>query len=363
MFRRSPARSLWTPIALLVALCCAGAAHARPVERADYRVRSTFRTPQNGAWGANESAGNAEFRIQSRFLQVYYGGVTRADEFKFRVELDFRGISGFATEYAGSPYNGTYDVYLENEFVGRFDMNNEGTFGLGALEYDSRHPDPPALPLPANFPDPIDVGMMIRVFAATGGTPQIGDPLPGGVPVFAGPLEERDARGDVNQDGKVDLQDFPYLSDNFDPTNALGPHLGPLQGDFTGDNRSDLADYQMFVANWTERTAPPTLGAVLGVGAPGATGTLRLAANQPNPFRSSTLLRMTLGRASDVSIDLIDVTGARVAKLDFPAMSAGTHDIAFDGRDAQGRPLPNGTYFYRVQAAGETAVRRMVRMN
>ena len=220
-------------------------------DTADFRIRADFNIPQNAPWGANESVGGPDFRIHSRFLQVYYGGVSRHDDFKFSVQFDFRGISGFSTSFATSPYNHDFDVYINNGFVGRVHMNAV-SLGLGKLEYESRNPTPPSLPIPAGFPDPVNTFDIVRAFAAAATLPAIGAALPGGAPLFSGELVEQFARGDVNQDGKVDLLDFAFLTSNYDPFHATGLHVGPRRGDFTGDNRCDLADYTVMAANWTD---------------------------------------------------------------------------------------------------------------
>ncbi len=222
----------------------------------DFRIKAGFKTPKNGAWGQNESVGGADFRIVSRFSQVYYGGVSRSDDFKFSVQLDFTAISSFSTQYAVSPYDTNYDVYINNSFVGRVFMNTP-MLGFGELAYQSRHATPPELPLPADFPDHVNVGDVVRAFAAASTLPNIGDPLPGGAPMFQSALEEKFARGDVNQDGKVNILDFPFLAANYDPYHMLGAHVGPANGDFTGGNTADLADYQLFVANWNGSGSPP----------------------------------------------------------------------------------------------------------
>lgn len=121
---------------------------------------------------------------------------------------------------------------------------------MAQLGYDSRHPSPPDLPLPANFPEPINPGEILSLFAAASTLPEIGDPLPAGAALLSAPLQERNARGDVNQDGHVDFDDFAYLQNNFDPYHVLAEHIGPVTGDFTGDNRSDMADYQIMSDNW-----------------------------------------------------------------------------------------------------------------
>jgi len=233
------------------------AAVAQPVENGDFRIRAKFRTAMNAAWAPDQSVGNATFRIKSRFLQVYYGGVSRSDDFRFKVQLDFTTASGFATQYATSPFNSDFDVYINSGFVGRV-LKNNIAFGISQLDYDSRNPTPPATLLPDGFPDPVNTFDVVSLFPAAASLPAIGDPLPAGAPVFQSELIEQFARGDVNQDGKVDDQDFPFLVSNYDPFHLVpGDNIGPIAGDFTGDNRSDHTDYTLFITNWTSSATPP----------------------------------------------------------------------------------------------------------
>lgn len=225
----------------------------------DYRVRADFRTPDDGGWAANESVGNTDFRIHARYLAMYYGGVLRQDNFTMSAQIDFTGISGFATHFAGSPYNSNYDVYFNNFYMGRAIMGQSEP-GIAELVYKSRHPDAPERAVPANWPSPIEIGTVVRVyFASAGAEPAFGSALPSGTPVLVSTLEEKVARGDVNQDGKVDMDDFPTLLAEYDPAGAQGAHVGPDRGDFTGDNRSDGADYAVMAANWTDTSVsiPP----------------------------------------------------------------------------------------------------------
>lgn len=318
------------------------------VENGDLRIRAEFRMPDNDEWGSNESAGHAEFRIKSRFMQVYYGGVMRNDEYRFKVAVDFSEMSGFDTEFESSPYNIDYDVYINDDFVGRAIMGLEDD-GVASLDYDSRHPTPPQLPIPADFPEPVEVGDVVRVFPAAAVEPEIGDPFPGSAPWFTSTLGEEFPRGDVNQDGDVDEADFPALEANFDPTHATGLRIGPASGDFTGDNFSDLADYQLMVTNWTGNEPPPPLSGVAAVGPGAGRHVLELLASFPNPFAAATSIRFRLAEAGDVRVDFFDVTGALVASRQAGRLAAGAQSVEFDGRAADGRPLPNGKYFYRVQ--------------
>lgn len=230
----------------------AGAAWAQE----DYRVDADFRVPSTGRWASGESVGGASFRVHSRYLAVYYGGVLRQDNFSFSVQVDFRDISGFAENFGTSPYNTDLDVYINDDFVGRVSMS-QSAFGLAELTYQSRHPSFPELPVPANWPSPISPGSQVRVFAAAATLPNIGDPFPSGQSLLAlSTLEERFARGDADHDGHVDETDFAILAMNYDPQNLVGPHVGPMAGDFTGDNRSDLSDFEIMVLNWDDRHPP-----------------------------------------------------------------------------------------------------------
>jgi hypothetical protein len=61
-----------------------------------------------------------------------------------------------------------------------------------------------------------------------------------------------------------------------------------------------------------------------------------------------------------VDVEVFDVTGRRVREQRLAALPAGWREIVFDARDAGGRQLPSGVYFYRVSAAAETVTRKMV---
>ena len=237
------------PLVAIVAGTLSTCAHSQV--NPDYRIRAKLRTPADATWGANESVGNADFRVHSRFGHVYYGGVIRSDEFKFKVQIDYRDISGFDTNFLTSTFNSDYDVYINDGYVGRAIMGTEDV-GLAELAYDSRHPDFPELPLPAGFPDPVELFDVVSVYFAAPSVPAIGDPLPVGTPVFQSELIEDFTRGDANLDGKVDADDYAILANVYDPFHVLGEHIGPMAGDFTADNLADRSDYDTLVANWTD---------------------------------------------------------------------------------------------------------------
>jgi hypothetical protein len=88
---------------------------------------------------------------------------------------------------------------------------------------------------------------------------------------------------------------------------------------------------------------------------------LRLYTNQPNPFRSMTLIRYDLCEAGRVDLDVFDITGRLVRKLvDHHLTGRGRHTAIWDGRNADGRPVGPGIYFCRLSAGSRTQIQRMV---
>lgn len=90
-------------------------------------------------------------------------------------------------------------------------------------------------------------------------------------------------------------------------------------------------------------------------------GELRLS-NAPNPFRAGTTFRFSTRTAGPVGIRVVDASGRLVRKLDQQG-TAGTHEIHWDGKDAQGRAVPPGILFYEVTADGTRKTGRMVRLS
>lgn len=87
---------------------------------------------------------------------------------------------------------------------------------------------------------------------------------------------------------------------------------------------------------------------------------LRLAQNSPNPFNPKTTIRFTLPAAGRATLSVFDVAGRQVAVLADADFAAGNHEIAWDGRDTQGKPLGSGVYFYRLETAAGSATRKML---
>ncbi len=127
-----------------------------------------------------------------------------------------------------------------------------------------------------------------------------------------------------------------------DATAGFGVHYKVTAVDFAG-NESDAA-------------AP---AAVSGV--PGASATtFALAQNVPNPFNPRTVIGFSLDRPGAVRLRIFDVAGRLVRTLhDGQVLPAGTHEVAWEGRDDAGLPAAAGVYHCRLEAGGQVAGRRL----
>ncbi|MCE9626453.1 MAG: hypothetical protein K8R56_00870, partial [Candidatus Eisenbacteria bacterium] len=98
---------------------------------------------------------------------------------------------------------------------------------------------------------------------------------------------------------------------------------------------------------------------VFGVSAPApAAGTISTTHGH-DPLTGARRMRWTLERASEVQLDIVDVTGRKVRHLAEGMYAAGTHDFAWDGRDDDGRTLRAGAYFVVGRVGGERTSARL----
>jgi hypothetical protein len=80
-----------------------------------------------------------------------------------------------------------------------------------------------------------------------------------------------------------------------------------------------------------------------------------LEQNYPNPFNPMTTIRFSVSHASFVSLKIFDVLGKAVETLVNEQKASGSYDVQFDASH-----LSSGVYFFRMQAGGFSAVRKMV---
>ncbi|MFC2084820.1 T9SS type A sorting domain-containing protein [Bacteroidota bacterium] len=82
--------------------------------------------------------------------------------------------------------------------------------------------------------------------------------------------------------------------------------------------------------------------------------------NYPNPFNPSTTIRYSLPQASFVTVKIYNMLGQLVKSLISGDLSAGVHEVQWNGDDRYGMKVSSGTYIYRVVAGDKVATKKMV---
>ncbi len=86
----------------------------------------------------------------------------------------------------------------------------------------------------------------------------------------------------------------------------------------------------------------------------------RRSSNHPNPFNAETLVRYAVPEAQRVRLTIYDMLGRAVRVLVHEVRPAGVHEVVWDGRDGEGRPLASGIYLYRLVTAESSHTRKMI---
>ena len=90
-----------------------------------------------------------------------------------------------------------------------------------------------------------------------------------------------------------------------------------------------------------------------------------LAQNFPNPFNPETWIPYQLSKATEVKIDIYDISGHLVRSLNLGWQPVGAYMTPssaayWDGKNAVGERVASGIYFYTLQTSDFAATRRMV---
>jgi hypothetical protein len=79
-------------------------------------------------------------------------------------------------------------------------------------------------------------------------------------------------------------------------------------------------------------------------------GDFELIGNYPNPFNESTTIKFSLQSEEQISIEVFDILGRRIAAIEDKRFSAGYHSLSWDGYSNNGTAASSGRYYVIVKS-------------
>jgi hypothetical protein len=86
----------------------------------------------------------------------------------------------------------------------------------------------------------------------------------------------------------------------------------------------------------------------------------QLHQNHPNPFNPSTTISFTLVSGGQATLEIFNTSGRRVTTLFRGVAPAGLNEHRWDGRNAAGRRMGSGIYYYRLSTNAGSETRKML---
>jgi hypothetical protein len=80
----------------------------------------------------------------------------------------------------------------------------------------------------------------------------------------------------------------------------------------------------------------------------------------PNPAYGQTVLSYALPQPGEATLEILDVTGRTIARLNAATNATGWNAVTWRGVDAWQRPVPAGTYFAVLRTSQDSATQRIV---
>jgi hypothetical protein len=83
--------------------------------------------------------------------------------------------------------------------------------------------------------------------------------------------------------------------------------------------------------------------------------------NYPNPFNPSTKIDFFTSKKENIKLEIFDMLGRQIRTLVDGIVAAGPQSVSWDGRDAQGKRVSSGVYFYQLKTeSGFTKTQKLV---
>ncbi|MCB9297743.1 MAG: T9SS type A sorting domain-containing protein [Lewinellaceae bacterium] len=79
----------------------------------------------------------------------------------------------------------------------------------------------------------------------------------------------------------------------------------------------------------------------------------------PNPFREQVAIRFYLPEAGPAALEVYNLNGQRVWRLEAALLDAGRHERVWDGKAGGGQGLAPGVYLLRLQTQSQALVKKL----
>ena len=123
------------------------------------------------------------------------------------------------------------------------------------------------------------------------------------------------------------------------------------EGYIEGTNQAGLEPRSLFLAQLEDRLGPAA--SLKGRIEPGLPQLYVLRDNFPNPFNPSTTISLSIGIPAHVALEIYNTAGEKIITLHEGYESAGTKQVIWDSRNAQGGLSASGMYFCIMKANGK----------
>lgn len=88
-------------------------------------------------------------------------------------------------------------------------------------------------------------------------------------------------------------------------------------------------------------------------------GEFQVFPNYPNPFNPETVIRFNINMNSNIKISIYDSVGRMVKTILDKNVSAGVHEVKWDGKTQAGSNAASGIYYYQVKSFEYSIVKKM----
>lgn len=82
--------------------------------------------------------------------------------------------------------------------------------------------------------------------------------------------------------------------------------------------------------------------------------------NYPNPFNPNTKIQFNLPEASDIKLEIYDITGEKIVTLIEQYLIEGEYEEIWNGKNSNNKKVKSGVYFYILKANSNILIRKMI---